>query len=212
MEEQNDSGGFKNFISSFGTSDLIGLFGACIGAAATIVSTYETPSIAVISILVSQILLLCGWAYSIRLRYKNKNALAQKDKEINALNEYLIEKSTEYEDKKAALDNERDKMIRQLFTISNCVKSNNIHNNDMLVKIPSEADEQYGLLEKLKVLSEDANPERMKRLQDEAVSSARKYAAQLLSCLNGIVENRQMRRLSFRMHIWHLRIYRCVFL
>ena len=179
MEEQNDSGGFKNFISSFGTSDLVGLFGACIGAAATIVSTYENQTIAVISILISQVLLLCGWAYSIRLRHKNINALAQKDKEIKALNEFLSEKNTEYERKWAILDNERDKMIKQLFTISNCVKSNNIHNNDMLVKIPSEADEQYELLEKLKVLSADANPERMNKIQDEAVASARKYATQL---------------------------------
>lgn len=111
MEEQNDSGGFKNFISSFGTSDLVGLFGACIGAAATIVSTYENQTIAVISILISQVLLLCGWAYSIRLRHKNINALAQKDKEIKALNEFLSEKNTEYERKWAILDNERDKMI-----------------------------------------------------------------------------------------------------
>ena len=140
MEEKNDSGGFMKYLSSFGTSELIGFIGGLIAAAATVVSSYNNPSIAVISILVSQVLLLYGWYYIIRLKYKNLNALAQKDKEINDINETLSQKSVEYEGKKKALENKREKMIRQLFTISNCVKSNNIHNNDMLVKIPSEAD------------------------------------------------------------------------
>lgn len=179
MEEKNDSGGFMKYLSSFGTSELIGFIGGLIAAAATVVSSYNNPSIAVISILVSQVLLLYGWYYIIRLKYKNLNALAQKDKEINDINETLSQKSVEYEGKKKALENKREKMIRQLFTISNCVKSNNIHNNDMLVKIPSEADEQYELLEKLKALSNDADSERMEKLQDEAVVSAQKYATQL---------------------------------
>ena len=178
MEEKNDSGGFMKYLSSFGTSELIGFIGGLIAAAATVVSSYNNPSIAVISILVSQVLLLYGWYYIIRLKYKNLNALAQKDKEINDINETLSQKSVEYEGKKKALENKREKMIRQLFTISNCVKSNNIH-NDMLVKIPSEADEQYELLEKLKALSNDADSERMEKLQDEAVVSAQKYATQL---------------------------------
>jgi hypothetical protein len=77
-------------------------------------------------------------------------------------------------------------MIKQLFTISNAVKSNSIHSNDIFVKIPSEANEQYELLEKLRTIMEDTNPDQkvVNKLRQDALESAQKYAVQLYEVFN----------------------------
>lgn len=186
MEEKESEGWFKKFISMLGPSDIIAFLGAAIGAVAAIFAVIKTPEAAVISMIISQVLLLFGWAYILRHRYKNKIALMKKDEGIKTLRAEAEKTTIEYNKKQIALENEREHMIKQLFTISNSVKSNNIHSNDILVKIPSEANEQYELLEKLRTIVDETNPDPIivEKLRQEAIESAQKYAIQLYEVFN----------------------------
>jgi len=186
MEERESEGWFKKFISMLGPSDIVAFLGAAIGAGAAIYAVIKTPEASVISMIISQVLLLIGWAYIIRHRYKNRIALMKKDEDIKSLRDEVESTTAEYNRKTVALENDREHMIKQLFTISNAVKSNNIHSNDIFVKIPTEANEQYELLDKLREIKEDTNsdPDVVEKLRQEAQESAQKYALQLYEIFN----------------------------
>ena len=186
MEEKGSEGWVKKFISMLGPSDIVAFLGAAIGAVAAIYAVIKTPEASVISIIISQVLLLIGWIYIIKYRYKNRIALMKKDEDIKTLRDEVESTTTEYNKKTIALESDREHIIKQLFTISNAVKSNNIHSNDILVKIPSEANEQYELLEKLRIIMEETNPDPavVEKIRKEALESAQKYALQLYEVFN----------------------------
>lgn len=177
--------GVKGIIAMFGPSDLVGLLGAIVGAIGTICSIVKNPVIQVICITISQVLLLFSWFLLLSQRCKNKFAILDKEREIDSLNNEVENKKSEYEKRCEELNKSHERMIKQLSAISNCVKSNNIHNNDMLVRIPLEADEQYSLLERLEsALSDETGSKQIKDLQKEAIESAQKYATQLFDLFN----------------------------
>lgn len=174
----------KSLFGLVGTADIIGYIVAIIGAAASICAAFKNPILSVICIFISQCLLLVGWGVLFFNKYKYKRVLLEKNQCIDELNTVVENKENEYRNRCEELEKTRVQMIKQLSTMSNCVKSNNIHNNDMLVRIPSEADEQYALLERLEELSDDSDESQRKKLQDEAIESAQKYAGQLFELFN----------------------------
>ena len=186
MELKDSEGWVKKFFSMLAPSDIVGFLSAAIGVAASIYATVKSLEIAIISIIVSQVLLLFGWVYILRHRYHNKIVLSQKDQEIQKLKDSIQKKDTDYEKRYSQLDKDRDHFVKQLYAISFAVKSNNIHSNDILVKIPQEAEEQYALLEKMEEIQEGTpqSEELIKSLQEEAERSARKYAQQLFEVFN----------------------------
>lgn len=186
MEEKESEGWFKKFISMLGPSDIVAFLGAAIGVCAAIYAAIKTLETAVISMIISQVLLLIGWAYILRYRYKNRIALMKKDEDIKILRDEVESTTTEYNKKAIALESDREHIIKQLFTISNSVKSNNIHSNDILVKIPSEANEQYELLSRLQSIMQETNPDpgMVESLRKDAKESAKKYAVDLYDAFN----------------------------
>jgi len=186
MQHNESEGWFKKFLSMLGPSDIVGFLSAFIGVAATLYATIKSPEIAVISIIVSQVLLLIGWIYILYQRYRNNMVLIQKNRDIETLKDAMQAKDTDYEKKCIQLEKDREHFVKQLYAISFAVKSNNIHSNDILVKIPQEAEEQYALLEKLEEIQKGTpqSEELILSLQEEAERSAQKYAQQLFEIFN----------------------------
>ena len=116
--------------------------------------------------------------------HKNKKTIAELEQEIISLNDTISMKDADYLQNCKELEKQRLLMVRQIFAISNSVKSNSIHNNDMFERIPLENNEQYAMLERLEEQSDDAAPELKQKLQDEAVASAQKYAVELFELFN----------------------------
>lgn len=186
MDNIESEGWFRQFMSMLGPSDIVAFLAAIIGAIATVYTTIKTQEATIISLLISQIFLLIGWGYVLRNRCENIIKLSRKDADIELLIEAQAEKDTDYEKKCVQLEKMRDLIIKQLFVISNAVKSNNIHSNDILVKIPSTTGEQYEMLEKLKAISDETkeNKKLQAKLRNDAQESAQKYAVQLFGIFN----------------------------
>lgn len=186
MDNLGSENWFKKFISMLGPSDLVGFLSAIIGAGVGVFSFIHSPVLAAFAIISSQILLLWGWAYILKVRYNNEIALGSKEEEIKQLRKEAENLQTDYKEKCEKLNNEREHMVKQLFAISNAVKSNNIHNNDILVRIPSEANEQYELLDRLRIVMQDTSPDCLvvEKLVEEAHGSAQKYAVELYDIFN----------------------------
>lgn len=186
MEEKESKGWFKKFIAMLGPSDLVGFLCAIIGGIVGLYSFIKAPALAAVAIVCSQTLLLVGWTYILRYRYKNRIALMKKNEDLRKLQDEVKNMTTEYNKKTIALENEREHMKKQLLTISNSVKSNNIHSNDIFVKIPSEANEQYDILSRLQSIMQGTTPntERVESLRKAAQESAKKYAVKLFDAFN----------------------------
>lgn len=184
--DKGSVGWFNRFMTMFGPSDILAFLGTAIGALAAVYAVIKTPEAAVFSMVISQVLLVLGWFVFLCHRYKNRIALMKKDDDIKTLQDKVDNTTAEYSGKTAALEKDRDHMIKQLYTISNAVKSNNIHSNDILVKIPSEANEQYELLSRLQFIMQETSPdsEMVEKLRSDAVQSAQKYAAELFDIFN----------------------------
>ena len=178
--------GFKKWLSNLQVADVFGYLVGLAGVAATVYSVVKSPTLAIVSITISQILMIVGWSLHIRNKYRNCIVISEKEHEIETLKGSMSEKETDYERKCAQLENDKQRMIKHLYTISNAVKSNNIHSNDILVKIPSDANEQYALLDKIRDITEKAEltDEARKKLQEEAQKSAEKYASQVFEVFN----------------------------
>ena len=186
MDNHNSEGGSKKFLSRIGPSDLIAFLSAAIGAIATIYACIKAPEAAVISMIISQVLLLVGWSMFLGYRHHHSLLLTEKDEEIKRIDMKMKDVIAEYEKRSIELEKDRDHIKKQIFTISNAVKSNNIHSNDILVKIPAEANEQYELLERLQSIMQEASPdpEMVQKLRNDAAEYAKKYAVELLGLFN----------------------------
>ena len=186
MQQNESEGWLKKFISMLGPSDIVGFLSTFIGVAATVYATVKSPEIIVVSIVVSQVLLIVGWIYILYQGYRYKTVLSHKNRDIETLKNVMHEKDTSYEKKCIQLEKDREHFVKQLYAISFAVKSNNIHSNDILVKIPEEAEEQYALLEKMEEIQKGTpqSEELVSSLQEEAVRSAQKYAQQLFEIFN----------------------------
>ena len=176
----------KKFVSLFGPSDLLGLLSAVAGCAVGLFPFIKNPILAAVAIVTSQIILLFGWAYILWYRYKSRKALMLKDTDISALEEKVKNTQAELEAEHVNLQIEREDIRKQLFIISNEVKSNNIHSTDILVKIPSETSEQYELLDRLQSIMQETSPDpdTVDKIREDVQKSAKKYAVDLFDIFN----------------------------
>ena len=181
--ESNDN---KRLINNLSPSDLIGILSALIGAIVGLFSYITNPVLAGLSIISAQLLLIIGLIYIYYHLVKFRDTVRNKNKDIDKLSEKLKSEELEYDKKKEQLEKEREHIIKQLSVISNSVKNNNIHSNDILVRIPSGAEDQYVVLENLKTIaaSSPGDDTVRRKLQSQAKASAEKYAGELFGVFN----------------------------
>lgn len=176
----------KKFINFFSPSDCMGFLSALVGAIVGIYSYIKNPILSGFAIITSQFFLIIGFIYIFYKVVRFRDLLSGKSEEIEELNKKVKDISAEYEEKNKQLEKEREHIIKQLSIISNSVKNNNIHSNDIFVKIPTDAEDQYEILEKLKIISEKlpGDADMSKELQRQAKVSAEKYAGDLFGVFN----------------------------
>ena len=176
----------KRLIDNFSPSDLMGLLSALVGGIVGVYSYIKSPILSGLAIITSQFFLIAGFIYIFYKVVMYRYLINDKNEEIKLLNKKVVDANAEYEEKSIQLEKEREHIIKQLSIISNSVKSNNIHSNDIFVKIPTDAEGQYEVLEKLKTISERSPGDEglWKELQRQAKVSAEKYAGELFGVFN----------------------------
>ena len=128
-------------------STILGFVGTLFGCLTTIWASIKTEEngfiiLFVLSVVMETIVFsLWTWCVTEHFRYKKNEA-----KLINE-NRILVEKNdairSEVDEKKKEFENECARLTRCLSIISLSIKNNSIHNNELLVKVPSEGDNSY---------------------------------------------------------------------
>jgi len=137
-------------------------------------------SLWIISI-VSQMFVVFAWIYSIVIRYNAEDEIKKHKNEIVKLKSECDNVKRQYELEMKKLNDEREIMIKQLGVISLAFKCHNIHNNQILVKIPDNSEEQYDALETYQKIS-DGNKEEEIKKQTEYLRN--KYISSLFDIFN----------------------------
>lgn len=170
----------------FDSQQVISWLITIIGIIAAIYAVKKGVEFATIAMITAEALLAFGWAYIIYYRKRDKEIIEEKDSQIKNLKDTINNANLELIKQKDELEEERKHIYEQFLDISSAVKSNNIHSNDILVKVSSALEEQYEMLSQFKELYEAAGKNdtvkdiAIERLED----SADKYAVKLMDAFN----------------------------
>lgn len=175
----------KNILSKLVPSDYLSFIICIIGVIISIYASLKAENIwiGLVSAIVSQVLAVCAWIYAIIIRYSKDNELERKNSEIANILSTNENKVADFNAKIEECAEKRKEILEQLVSISTAVKSHNIHNNDILLKIPQEGDEQYDFIAEYYELppeEQDLDDE----MREEIQKSAQKYADALFSIFN----------------------------
>ena len=172
-------------------SSVLSFVVAICGAIATVFATIMTDKngfyTAFISSLVMEIIVLYIWGKYLH----EKKQFSEKEKSLNKEIENITNSNKEIDDiikeERQLISKEREDIRKQLNSISLAIKNNSIHNNELIVKIPSKGDESYQtseLISKSQDLSKDDKRNRLLRdanhYSNELFDVFKKYCADML--------------------------------
>ena len=148
MGENNNKKRLKDFID---VSAVAGCFCTLIGAVATIYSAFRIDGehfffLFVYCIVLELIVIgLVAWALKEKFGHKMREATLQDEikKYEDTIQDTINNYDKIFKEKNKNLEKEKKQIEKQLSAISVAIKNNSIHNNELLVKVPSEGDKSY---------------------------------------------------------------------
>ncbi len=128
-------------------STISGFVVGLLGVLATIFATLRTENkdfgIAFMILLGSEIIIVVLWGIGIYCFFNQEKKEEELQNKISEQDEQCLSIRKEVDDELKRLNDEHIKYSKYLSIISYSIKSNSIHNNELLVKIPSEGDLSY---------------------------------------------------------------------
>lgn len=167
--------GFQKYID---LSTIIGAGVGVLGAVATVFAAVKTEENGFLTVFVLSVVLevvaLIMLVLQIIEKFRHKIREDELTAAIEAAKEECIRTKAEVDEKIKELNRDHENVIKHLSTISASIKNNSIHNNELLVKVPSKGDESYRYSDLVIDSNLDDNKKREALIQD-----AQHYATEL---------------------------------
>lgn len=128
----------------------------------------ESGKIGIACIVCAQVLVVFAWCFVFYTKIQLYKKIGFNRHKVKLLNNKLRKCEQELNEKGEFIVCERENIVKQHKKIANAIKSNSIHSNTMLKRIPAEAEKQYKLIE---ILSK-SNSEGM---EESAVDAEQNY-------------------------------------
>lgn len=137
----------KKVLEYIDLSTIIGLFAAVFGGAASLFAAYKTEVegffTAFTISLVMELVVIVIWGLYLCEKFRHKSKEVQLREQIIESEKMCEKNRKEVEAELKKFQYERDEILKKLNIISLSIKNNSIHNNEQLVKVPSEGDASY---------------------------------------------------------------------
>ena len=181
----------KGFFKYVDVSTVLGFVAAVFGGIASVFAAFKTEvngfGTAFTVSLVMEAVVLVVWGVSLHEKFRSKSKEEELKEQITEAEKKCEQIRAEVDSELQALQKERDEILKKLNTISLSIKNNSIHNNEQLVKVPSEGDASYRyseLVTESETLTDDQKRERLiddaKHYSNELYTVFKQYCVDML--------------------------------